>query len=127
MTDMIKNIAFRQLHWREVITVIVSVQNSCTLVPGQLLVRWIRRLWIHARRDYRYRSGTVNSKSFVGEVLLQIKWNFELTVFELTIPDLYDDVFFQHVETVLISCNGTLHYEQILPVYHFLPPFPTIA
>ena len=27
-----------------------------------------------------YRSGTVNSKSFVGKVLLQIKWKFELTV-----------------------------------------------
>ena len=35
-----------------------------------------------------YRSGTVNSKSFIGKVLLRIKWNFELTVFELTIPDL---------------------------------------
>ena len=49
-----------------------------------------------------YRSGTVNSKSFVGKGLLQIKWkfeltvnfkqrirgNFELTVFELTVPDL---------------------------------------
>ena len=27
----------------------------------------------------RYRSGTVNSKSFVGKVLLQIKWRFQLT------------------------------------------------
>ena len=27
----------------------------------------------------RYRSGTVNSKSFVGKFLLQIKWKFELT------------------------------------------------
>ena len=27
-----------------------------------------------------YRLGTVNSKSFVGKVLLRIKWNFELTV-----------------------------------------------
>ena len=25
-----------------------------------------------------YRLGTVNSKSFVGKVLLQIKWKFEL-------------------------------------------------
>ena len=25
-----------------------------------------------------YRSGLVNSKSFVGKVLLQIKWKFEL-------------------------------------------------
>ena len=30
--------------------------------------------------QYVYRSGTVNSKSFVGKVLLQIKWKFELTV-----------------------------------------------
>ena len=25
-----------------------------------------------------YRSGTVNSKSFIGKVLLRIKWKFEL-------------------------------------------------
>ena len=28
--------------------------------------------------DYNYRSGTVNSKSFVGKVLLRIKRKFEL-------------------------------------------------
>ena len=28
-----------------------------------------------------YRSGTVNSKSFVGKILLRIKWKFELTVY----------------------------------------------
>ena len=28
---------------------------------------------------FEYRSGTVNSKSFVGKVLLRIKWKFELT------------------------------------------------
>ena len=33
-----------------------------------------------------YRSGTVNSKSFVSKVLLRIKFNFELTVFELPFP-----------------------------------------
>ena len=27
---------------------------------------------------FEYRSGTVNSKSFVGKVLLRIKWKFEL-------------------------------------------------
>ena len=32
-------------------------------------------------RIYPYRSGTVNSKSFVGKVLLRIKWKFELTVY----------------------------------------------
>ena len=33
-----------------------------------------------AVRCLMYRSGTVNSKSFVGQVLLRIKWKFELTV-----------------------------------------------
>ena len=28
-----------------------------------------------------YRLGTVNSKSFVGKVLLRVKWKFELTVY----------------------------------------------
>ena len=39
---------------------------------------------IFKSRDYRifelecpYRSGTVNSKSFIGKVLLQIKWKFK--------------------------------------------------
>ena len=31
--------------------------------------------------NINYRSGTVNSKSFVGKVLLRIKWKFELTVY----------------------------------------------
>ena len=31
-----------------------------------------------ARIVSKYRSGTVNSKSFVGKVLLRIKWKFEL-------------------------------------------------
>ena len=30
--------------------------------------------------DLRYRLGMVNSKSFVGKILLRIKWKFELTV-----------------------------------------------
>ena len=33
---------------------------------------------------YNYRSGTVNSESFFGKHFLRIKWNFELTVFKLT-------------------------------------------
>ena len=33
--------------------------------------------WAVSSTDYR--SGTVNSKSFVGKVLLRIKWKFELT------------------------------------------------
>ena len=30
-------------------------------------------------KTLKYRSGTVNSKSFIGKVLLRIKWKFELT------------------------------------------------
>ena len=35
------------------------------------------------RSDYSdyYRSGTVNSKSFVGKVFLRIKWKYKLTVY----------------------------------------------
>ena len=46
------------------------------------------RIQVHVNRSpkqgfqikykYKYRSGTVNSKSFVGKVLLQIKRKFEL-------------------------------------------------
>ena len=35
------------------------------------------------RRDYR--SGTVNSESFVGKDFLRIKWKYELAMFELTV------------------------------------------
>ena len=44
-------------------------------------------LWTNVTTSYipsfqfdnsKYRSGTVNSKSFVGKVLLRIKWKFEL-------------------------------------------------
>ena len=48
-----------------------------------------------------YRSGTVNSKSFIGKVLLRIKWNFELTVFELTVPDLY-----KYVDRKRFGCHA---------------------
>ena len=30
------------------------------------------------QKVFKYRSGTVNSKLFVGKVLLRIKWKFEL-------------------------------------------------
>ena len=38
------------------------------------------RIWTEGRGggEGTYRSGTVNSKSFVGKVLLRIKWKFEL-------------------------------------------------
>ena len=34
----------------------------------------------YIKHETQYRLGTVNSKSFVGKVLLRIKWKFELTV-----------------------------------------------
>ena len=34
--------------------------------------------WKFNCKNLFYRSGTVNSKSFVGKVLLRIKWKFEL-------------------------------------------------
>ena len=45
----------------------------------------IKYMCNHQRHDssichFCYRSGTVNSKSFVGKVLLRIKWKFELKV-----------------------------------------------
>ena len=39
----------------------------------------IHRQFLPRSSFYRYRLGTVNSKSFVGKVLLRIKWEFELT------------------------------------------------
>ena len=90
--------------------------RHCINYKEQTYTRLLRFLcWIHTISTYR--PGTVNSKSFVGQVLLRIKWkfeltvhfkhemirklfiktsqklwikwNFELTVFELTVPDLY--------------------------------------
>ena len=68
-------------------------------------------MWeVDCSRLSEYRSGTVNLKSFVSKDFLRIKWKyeiivhfkhemigiwqrfhryFELTVFELTVPDLY--------------------------------------
>ena len=60
-----------------------------------------------------YRLATVNSKSFVSKVLLRIKWNFELTVFELTVPDLYH---LKLAKTFIL----TMMHEQILNTTHTL-------
>ena len=45
--------------------------------------RYVQGMWVCSghvdmSRACGYRSGTVNSKSFVGKVLLRIKWKFEL-------------------------------------------------
>ena len=39
----------------------------------------VKKLGGWVAKTFWYRSGTVNSKSFVGKVLLQIKQKFELT------------------------------------------------
>ena len=43
---------------------------------SELLIEFFRNT-----QEWQYRSGTVNLKSFVGKVLLRIKWKFELTVY----------------------------------------------
>ena len=47
---------------------IVILLTLCGVLVWQIVVLFIY-----------YRSGTVNSKSFVGKALLRIKWKFELT------------------------------------------------
>ena len=47
---------------------------------GNMLFDIYDLLQIEDRRKLFYRSDTVNSKSFIGKVLLRIKWKFELTV-----------------------------------------------
>ena len=44
---------------------------------------------------WTYRSGTVNSKPFVGKVFLRIKWKFELTV------HFKDEIILKHVTEIL--------------------------
>ena len=39
------------------------------------MTRWVYQL---TGRHSKYQSGMVNLKSFVGKVLLRIKWKFEL-------------------------------------------------
>ena len=48
--------------------------NTVQGIPSNV---WLHR-HIPSDSNIKYRSGTVNSKSFVGKVLLRIKWKFEL-------------------------------------------------
>ena len=52
---------------------LVTNRNLC-------MVKWVARkeVCVFCNFTYLYRSGTVNSKSFVGKVLLRIKWKFKL-------------------------------------------------
>ena len=53
----------------------ISVRETpCMVTGGQYGSYWNAFLFHRCE----YRSGTVNSKSFVGKVLLRIKWKFEL-------------------------------------------------
>ena len=51
--------------------------RRCTHSQQALCARAYRK--VQRRYPIQYRSGTVNSKSFVSKVLLRIKWKFELT------------------------------------------------
>ena len=50
-------------------TLLKNAPTACLQGKQQNMETW---------QNSNYRSGTVNSKSFVGKVLLQIKWKFEL-------------------------------------------------
>ena len=66
--------------------------NWCILRFSYLLARQMPEAWIsdhpilltvncddsHSKHSFCYRSGTVNSKSFISKVLLRIKWKFKL-------------------------------------------------
>ena len=55
--------------YKTLLKIIDKTSNYITLKCFELVIIF--------KNDYR--SGTVNSKSFVGKVLLRIKWKFELT------------------------------------------------
>ena len=52
-------------------SVLIKVSGADDDAYKEVIVSW----WFEV---CNYRSGTVNSKSFVGKVLLRIKWKFEL-------------------------------------------------
>ena len=57
---------------------------SCSIRINFMLTRRKGAHFLHfsfENKNLLYRSRTVNSKSFVCKVLLQIKWKFELTVY----------------------------------------------
>ena len=55
----------------------ISVQILLSALPVQEHATYVPVV----KHDHAfYRSGTVNSKSFVCKILLRIKWKFELTV-----------------------------------------------
>ena len=62
-----------------------------------------------------YRSGTVNSKSFVGKLLLRIKRNLELTVLELTVPDLYIFLSKMHDIKFIMKAYKSFRHTILLP------------
>ena len=51
---------------------------SSIILDSLMLMKSTQFCFIEEIIQLWYRSGTVNLKSFVGKVLLQIKWKFEL-------------------------------------------------
>ena len=52
--------------------------SGCQYAPIPDVKAYSCNVRCETKGKYKYRSGTVNSKSFVGKVLLRIKWKFEL-------------------------------------------------
>ena len=47
---------------------------------------------------------------------LRIKWNFELTVFELTVPDLYLDLFVKAQTGTVRLDKSSVAFSSLLPL-----------
>ena len=56
--------------------VVIGIISSYNLTAAK--TGWFIYLNLQKFTKNEYRSGTVNSKSFVGKVLLRIKWKFKL-------------------------------------------------
>ena len=57
-----------------------SMNNQISIKPGEAEMGQFSSTafrWNFFTRELQNKSGTVNSKSFVGKVLLRIKWKFE--------------------------------------------------
>ena len=87
-SDFFRNLPGSQKIWILLYATILKRHND-TKLPGMLDIPNLRNLkqqkkvspsrtQCYIRGFCKYRSGTVNSKSFVGKVLLRIKWKFEL-------------------------------------------------
>ena len=73
-----KQIFIKSLVFTTLVEVRLSLSSLVSLknyeVPDLIFHSYYQKY----KEFYSYRSGTVNSKSFVGKVLLRIKWKFKL-------------------------------------------------